>query len=133
MCSAAIKEISMIVMIIAVAVGGGAVFLVTVIVLLMAAICWLTKNHKKVDTSHGASTEQHHDEDQLEEDKNLEVQEQSAVHHAEQLVELKRNEADGCSSQQVPTEENVAYGQAMLPQISTKENVAYGHTTHESS
>ena len=46
---------------------------------------------------------------------------------------IKRNEANGCSSQQVPTEENVAYGQAMLPQISTKENVAYGHTAHESS
>ena len=137
MSSAAGKETSMIVMIIAVAVGGGAVLLVTTIVLLMAAICWLTKKHKKFNASHNASAtaEQHH-EDQIEKpDKSFEVQEQSAVLHAELLVELKNNEAYGWSSQQISTEENVAYGQTMLPQISTEGNVAYGHTgtAHKSS
>ena len=46
-----------------------------------------------------------------------------------QGIEVKNNEAYSPSTaQQIPTEDNVAYGQ-ITPQISTEDNVAYGQIT----
>ena len=46
-----------------------------------------------------------------------------------QSIEVKSNEAYSLSTtQQIPTEDNVAYGQA-TPQIPTGDNVAYGQAT----
>ena len=48
----------------------------------------------------------------------------------ETRIEMKNNEAYSlCTTQQIPTEDNVAYGQAAVSQlqITTEDNVAYGH------
>ena len=105
------------------AVGGGiagSLLLLAVICLLIVAIvCGLTKNCRKNVTNEQAQ------QLQLEEDENLRGHAQ-LVHHVQ--LELRSNEAYGCTTHQLTMEENVAYGQT-APQMSTRENIAYGHAS----
>ena len=107
------------------AVGGGiagSLLLVAVICLLIVAIVWgLTKKCRNFRNEHPMQ------QVQLEEDENLSGHAQS-VHHVQ--LELRSNEAYGCTTHQLPTEENIAYGQT-APQISTENNVAYGQVESE--
>ena len=106
--------------------GVGGSFLVLILILFILALVWMKKRYKS--TVSEGQYNMHMDQQKLDLDSGNERREaaqQQQQRQGDEVMEMKSNDTYISNTQQILTEDNVAYGQA-TPQIPIEDNVAYG-------